>query len=464
MTLSLLILSIAVPIVFGYWVLMSILGRHPKEPILFRLAVSFGLGFGLLAQWMLVMGIVKIPYSLELVALPIVFTTIALFTICFFRKTRPADTFSDNFGEKSFKKFNILEYLMGGFIVLNVVYVFLMALNIPFAGWDVLATASFKAKIIYFERSLEFLRNFPCFSYPLYNSFCEVWISLMTGAWSEQIVKVIFPLTLSAFLVTQYYFLKQFVDRSWALFGLVLLVSSNLFTFHSAFAYRDIPISFYSCSSLMFLILWRKKQNDAWVLLAALFSGFASFLKTEGLIHAAVLFFIFLVILLLDTSFCLREKIKKFFKYSIPNFLICSLYPLYVLLAVAEPEGGRGFNIHRLSFSTSVINFSRVWVIFTRVLEDFFLLGNWNVVWVGLLLTLFMLKRHNFTFEIKILLLYLISFLLIVIFGFSFSSFYVKVANHYSILSRCILQFFPIAPMLIVLIHGRRDCKEIFRK
>ena len=70
---------IALPIILGYSVLL-ILSRK-QLPILLSLALSYGLGTGLLTQWMLLLGIIKIPFSIQTINYPLILITLVLLII-----------------------------------------------------------------------------------------------------------------------------------------------------------------------------------------------------------------------------------------------------------------------------------------------------------------------------------------------------------------------------------------------
>lgn len=443
MTMPLLALSLAVPIFVGYSLVLSLAKNTYPIPFLPKLAIAYGLGFGLLTQWMLIIGMANISYSFESIAFPILFFIPCILWSCCRRK--------DQILKYQWKRprFTVFEFIMISYLIWNLVFVFLIALNVPLIGWDVLATSSFNAKIIYIERSLEFLKNFPHSSYPLHIIFSQVWVSITIGSWDEQLVKIIFPVYFFCFLIIQYYFLSQFLKSRWAMLGIVLLSSSNFFTFHAGFAYRDLPLAYYSCSAIFFLILWHKQKGSAWLLLAALFSGLSSFVKTEGLLHAFVHLCTLIFILLKMKETPIKEKLKHFKTYALINFFICGLYPAYSIFFVFKDTKGPRFNFNNLIFHFSKDNFQNIYLTISRFLEDFFILQNWNIIWLIFVLSFFQIKKKNISFEILILLFSLTCFLALSFLSFSFSSLYALLDRD---LSRCIFQIFPLVPALIVLI------------
>ncbi|VAX35161.1 hypothetical protein MNBD_UNCLBAC01-1821, partial [hydrothermal vent metagenome] len=62
----------------GFAVILFLFRRSPLN-LVFTLALSYGLGFGLLAQWMLVLGILQISYSVMTIGLPLVVCAVIIF-------------------------------------------------------------------------------------------------------------------------------------------------------------------------------------------------------------------------------------------------------------------------------------------------------------------------------------------------------------------------------------------------
>jgi len=72
------IYSLALPTLLGFLFLKIIFKRFPL-PMPLIIGLSYGLGMGILAQWMLLMGICHIPYVKEIIEFPILVGVLLLF-------------------------------------------------------------------------------------------------------------------------------------------------------------------------------------------------------------------------------------------------------------------------------------------------------------------------------------------------------------------------------------------------
>jgi hypothetical protein len=336
--------------------------------------------------------------------------------------------------------------------------VFWQSFNIPISEWDEFATHAFNAKVFYYERSLEYLPNQPHSTYPLHVPLIQTWLNLNWGSWDHQYLKTIFPFYFLCLLVIQYYFLKKYTTQQWSLFGIVLLTSAPFLIYHATTAYRDFTLLFYHTAAILLLLMWNKEKFSIYLLSASLFAGFASFTKLEGtgylLIHTTLL----IVIITRYNDFTLSDKLKIFMKFCIPAFSICLFFHIYrYCLTLTETplsvKSSLGFDLYKIEFNISNELLNKFGTILYRFYENLFFSNNWNIVWLIFFLSLFKLKRKSYSTEIKLLLLAMFLFFGIYIAGYSLTQHYYWIAQTRTVLSRCILHIFPLAPILITLIN-----------
>ena len=72
-----LLISLILPLATGYQLLRFIL-RQNAINIIPAGALAYGLGLGILSQWMLFLGIAEIPYTLGIIAIPLLLITLLL--------------------------------------------------------------------------------------------------------------------------------------------------------------------------------------------------------------------------------------------------------------------------------------------------------------------------------------------------------------------------------------------------
>ena len=130
---------------------------------------------------------------------------------------------------------------------------FFLAIALPIYSWDSIYVIAPKAKILFYNGSMDQIKLLPLSSYPLQVPFSMTWVSFCLGVWDDQMVKIIFPLIFLCFVVIYFEFLKLLTNVRWALLGTVLLASSNLLTYHASIVYQDIFVMFYNMVSLILI-------------------------------------------------------------------------------------------------------------------------------------------------------------------------------------------------------------------
>ena len=454
------LIGLLLPFAAGY-TLLRFLFRKNRLPLAVSCALSYGLGMGLLTQIMLILGIVGIRYRLVSIAPFLVLSTIlfGLLTskvekgVFLFSGTGPCLSNEEVAETRTSSRifWDILCGLAWMFVIYNIFYVFWRALNIPIYTWDAIATTAFRGKIIFFEQSISYQQNFPYPSYPLHVPFMECWMALNLGVWDDQLIKIIFPCALLSFVIVHNYFLSCYTNKQWALLGTVILLSSNLLILHGTIGYRDVFFLYYECTVFMLLLLWRSKKNDAFLILASLFAGFATFTKLEGtaflIIHAAL----FSLILLNKRKSSLKWLIRKSLLFTIPSFGICGFYYAYKIFSRFPSSG-------KTEFDFTLSSLERIPVILNSFGENFFLSGNWNLVWFILAVSLAMNgKRLIRNMETRLLFIALVLSVGMYTSMSLLTTMFIWISGSWNIagLSRLVLHFFPLASLLIVLLNYR---------
>lgn len=435
------------------------------------LALAYGLGFGLLTQWMLLLGHFYFPFRIENIGLPLI--TIALFFLILrlrnyskfpITASIPANGRQSDFPpfSKNSIFFHIFCLLMFFYIAYEICFVFWRALNIPIYSWDALYFIALKAKLFFYEGSLNLLKNFPWTypvhgeSYPLHVSLSETWIALNIGQWDDQRIKILFPLTFVSYLILHYSFIKTFTNKIWAIFSVVLVISSNLLTFHATISYSDLFMMYYNCTTIILLLFWYKEKKDCYIILASLFSGFGTFVKLEGLGYSIIHGALVMAILAQNKDYLLKEKFKKLFMFAIPAVVLYSNFGYYKFSQHIPA-------VSRLYFDITLASWERIKIIFEQFANNLFLTGNWNILWFLLFLSLVIYVK-----KIKEGVIGLLSMSLAMFFGLYFC---LALCSHYNFdtlvgkqsyisLSRVFLHFFPLSVWLIILLNYPKPIKS----
>jgi len=455
-----LIISLLVPTLAGYAICLILFKKLPFNSLV-SLSISFGVGIGMITHWMLLLSMIGLTYSRANICFPL--TAVSLISIFYIKKNRMyknidrndliADKRIDGFTSGFLNNFSlktIIGIAVFVYITFQIYFVFWRSLNIPICSWDALYVIASKAKCLFYEGSIEPLKNYNLSSYPLHVPLSLTWVALNLGVWDEQLIKIIFPVVFLCYLIIQYDFLCRHTNKWWALIGTGLFVSANFPIYHATIAYRDFFLMYYNISVIILLLTGYETERDQFFILAGLFAGFATFTKLEALGYFFVNSLAFLFLLFKMKRCGLKEKMVKFLKFIVPGIGIFLFYYLYKHIHnIGQGQG-------RFLFDFNWQNLARIKVILWRFLEDFFLSGNWNILWFLLAVSLFV-RRASITknFQTKILLLLLLLYLgfyfIIALFTANFIS--IAGSHSYTVLSRLILHFFPLCPLLIVFLN-----------
>ena len=449
-----LIASLILPISVGYMILTITFRKTPLN-IPLRLSLGLGLGFGILSHWMLILGILNAPLNAWFIAMPLLI--ILSITSCFYLRqqkntidtSRPTKTvttkksLSPTAPITPFDPFCIIAVIYITYIIVFVVW---RSLNIPITDWDPVATSSFKAKIFFYDRSIHQLK-LPHASYPLHVPFLQAWTAICLGQWNDLLLKIIFPITLIAYTIIHYSYLKHLTNLKWALGGVCLLLSSGFLVHQSATAYRDVTMMYYNCTTILLILLWGRTKDMNILLLSSLFAGFTTFVKLEGTEYLGVYTMICLALLFNEKQTPTRDKISRLARFVIPSYSMCAFY--YFCKFYFNVAGTEG----RVAFIVSTSQLSRLAEILEAFKMALFMQGNWYLIWLILTVSLiYNIPKIKKDMEIKLILLSLTMFFTIYIIFLTFTS---AVIHYPTTLSRVILHFFPLAPLLITLINFR---------
>jgi len=446
--------SILIPCLIGYVLLSALIGRRYFN-LLPSLAISFGLGLGILTQCMLLLGILGIKYSVRSITFMLI-TIGVLIIIFFFVKSHSQKNLINKSLTNNYKKNNLIGgqdflslFLVAASIILMNYYtisIFWKAVHIPVYAWDSIATTVYNAKVLAYEQSLTGYQYFVRANYPLHMPMILTWISLHLGGWDDQLTKIVFPLMFISFIIIFNYFLCQYTSKKWALLGTFMLFSSNLLVYHASISYRDVFMIYYNCSVIMFLLIWKDQKPPGFLLLASLFAGIGTFTKLEGTAYFVIYCLTMIYILCQENEMNLKTKLKSFFIFFIPAFCICLIYFIFKSFMGVSTGDHLGFHIANSINNIGPVLAAYLWAVF--------LTANWNIIWVVLLFSIiFNFQKIIRSANIKILLITLVMF-----FGMhitiAITSGIGSEMIHTFTISRIILHFFPLSILLIILINS----------
>lgn len=446
------ILYLSIPTALGYS-LVNLICIKNTLPLYVKFMLGYGIGTGLLTNWVIILSFLKIPLGTISINIPILTFTIFLTYLSLKARTIP--------NPPSFKhemKFDMINFIFFIFILYSLCFIFWCGINIPISEWDTYSTLGLKSKTIYYNQSLNYLPYIGKFDYPIHLETLLAWLSFCIGHWDNTLIKIFYPISCLAYLVVQYYFLRFYTSVRWALFSIVLLLSSAFVVYHSIISYRDVTMMFYNCTSILLIILWYREKQIMYLILGALFSGMTSFIKLEGFGYLGIHNFLVCMLMFHIKFLNIKEKIKSIAIFGAVSYGLYSLYYFYknlYILPFVPPEivNPDHFNLSQLNLNLSSDTLFRIKIVLRRYISNLFLSGNWSLVWLIFLISILHIPRKKISLEIKALFFVLGVFFTIYLFSYIFTQHYLWVAFKDDVLSRSLLHIFPIITILIPLLN-----------
>jgi hypothetical protein len=256
------------------------------------LAVSYGLGIGLVSLEMLLFYMLGIGYSVRSVLSP----WIILIAVNLFRYARERKGCAGE-GRPSPGpgKFGVLDTFLAGGIAFEVAYAFFRALIKPIEAYDAIAIYAIRSKIFYLAGSVpadyfaSLAKLFPHADYPLNIQLIEAFLYTSMGSLNEALVKAIFPLFFAAILCVLYFAIRRFASRTYALIFTFILAGVPHFNNYATNAYLEVPLAFYVLVAGLYLLRWIAEEGHfGYLALSAAFAGLAGWTKNEGLLYCVI--------------------------------------------------------------------------------------------------------------------------------------------------------------------------------
>ena len=326
------ILGLLFPIAFGLVISLVI---SPEINILERIALAYGLGYGLLTLGMFFLNVLGIEFSL-INTIVLLSGILILSLVCLKWKNR--------FGYFSLKKLNPFQgkrniraplstfeitmiVLLGFFALSNVI----IAVYWPVHSWDALTTYDFRARIFAETKSIpeaadRIRDNFflpwytqGVFVYPPMTSLVHTWLYL--SGWGNP--KIFYPLLLICLATIFYFSLRDYTPRYHSLLFTLILVTVPFFHEQFSVAVLNFPFAFYFSVGTFYLYRWISTQKRGFLVLSGLLLGLGSWVRRESLV-----FFLGYLIVLAIYSIPRRRFLAPFL-FSLPYLSIEFLWGTY---------------------------------------------------------------------------------------------------------------------------------------
>ena len=343
----------------------------------------------------------------------------------------------------TFKSKDILNFIPFGIIILTSIPLWYQAHFYAFGGWDAWQVWNLKAKIIFlggenwtnmFDPIL--WRSSP--HYPLFFPLINAW------GWIFQTETIYKVPVFSSYVYTiltlglLFYGLKYLTKSIYAIFIIFVFLSMPLLNKLSYSQYSDNIVGFYMLATFISLIIAKSENKKNFALLAGIFLGTLSFVKSEGFIAS-------LIILAITPIFFLwknPETKKK--KLLIPFFIgaLFSYLPTVIFEIFYAPENQTFIN--GLTSPTKPITLKRIKTVFGfyffemfaplwnaffklsgKTAENFtFLEPKWNGLWIVMLLGIIASKLRSLSLKTIIIPVFLICYTGVVTFYYFLNTYF----------------------------------------
>lgn len=253
-------------------------------------------------------------------------------------------------------------------------------------GFDGLLTWGFKGKLAFGEGTwpvayfVDPWRQLSHPDYPLLIPSIEAWIYTFLGLVDEQVVKLLFILCYFALLVLFWDLSEAHVSSSTSIFYTILLATTPyLASIAAVSGYVDVPLALYLLGATAYLHRWVKKGQDTDLLLGAVLSALAVWVKREGIVYWLFNAFTVVAYVLVwgHTALSWREKGNKLLRFFVPAALI--LLPWFGFLKWLQVPNS---DFAPISITTLWENRARVPIIVGKVVGQYVSFGRWGVAWV----------------------------------------------------------------------------------
>lgn len=270
-----LLLALALASAVG-WGLAGLLGWRGAE----GLAAAWPLGAVVAAIWLFLLALLRLPWSLLSVGLPLLGAALALGAIAWqHRRPTPQQ-------RRSLPRSWELAGLL--LILVLLVAVSIQAVLLPFTDQDTWTNWGLKGKAFYLDSALApvmlLYQQFELYhmGYPPAQPLVQALGYLAMGGLSERLVKLIFPLWYGSGLALLYLGCRQWNSSRMAMGWTLLLATTPIMLDHATIANADLALSVGWLLGALALTRWIDSGTTRWLLAGTVALGSAAWIKLDG--------------------------------------------------------------------------------------------------------------------------------------------------------------------------------------
>jgi uncharacterized membrane protein YidH (DUF202 family) len=447
---------------YPFYFLIKQQWRNPERWV-DSIPISFGLGLGLLPFMLFYLSFAGIKLSNSNFIILLSFFSI-ISTILMLIRFSQAKKISSPKTKLTIKDLNNpFMFVMVLIIIFAILFSFFYSLSKPINTYDALFHWAYKAKILYYERSV----NTPSFTemfdtvvrlnthpdYPLLVSFLEFHICTIIGKYDDRLAKVIFPFFFLLTILFFWQFNRSFYPLEYRILSIVFFVTIPFFYIQRITdpfvpgtnniilgGNAELPLIFFYLVQIIHLFKWIKNGGFSNLFIAGLFSAFASFTKNEGTGLLAMSFLALIVIVLLYFKGTRKKRLLCCFSYLLLSLLM--LIP-WLIHHSYLPHIGENYP-QQLKINIFLANLQRLPTIILKIISEFSKIYLWGFLWILFFLLTFLNRKEKKEKGFKFLYLVLLLNGLMIIGIYIISPWNLKDLALLTVLSRILFQFSPL--------------------
>ena len=407
MEFVLLAASVIIPTVIG-WALLNII-FYKNDPFVFleKMALSYGLGFGIVTLEMFFFYFLRLRLDICGLLAPWIPVTFLAFIL----RPKRARVAQGAGALSLFERFLLLG------ISFEVIFSFFRSLIKPLEAFDSIAMYAVRSKIIYLAGMIPpdfFSRitlNYPNPDHPLLVPLAEVWVYTLLGKFDDLLVKIIFPAYLVSLLIAFFFFLKRLIPRREAFVFTFLLATIPQFNKFATIGYTDFILAYYYSIGTFLLYFWMKGRDSRLLILSGAFLAFGVLAKNEGIVLCLVSIIISGLFLFNN----LREKgriLRDLSVFILAMALICGPWLALRSTMRLDNEVLRLNEMGLGRFLKIFTRLDRIPVILYEFQKQFFGPKKWNLIWLVFFSLIVLKIKDSFSGETRYLVLSVILILL----------------------------------------------------
>lgn len=457
----LLIFAISIPLLTGYLITAWLTTGEREGGVLERLSLGYGLGSGVLAYLMFVLGLLRVPYSVLSVTLPMAALS-ALFAALILKKgggfLRTA-----RLGPSGLSGVRLIfSAMLIAWLLLKISFVLYENALRPIFAWDAWVHWSTGAKVFYYAKGLLldeagenfFGKTYRFMGHPIHSPLLQVWQALWLGSFDEALVKTWSALYFIAMLGIVYFAVRREGGVFPALVSAFFLSSLPLLSWHATESYSDLVLGYYALAATAAVWRYMRGANKGYLVLAGLFLAMGSTTKNEGIFFFAAV----LLALILYNILERRSYLSDALFFIIP-FAVLAL-PWFAFKAINGLGFGHGSYGSELTWLSdpkfgAAAEKGVHWEIIPGMLRQLFMSANFNLLFAFWLFVTVFKMRTALRTEIKYV--HLIAVSALAMFAFVYLVFEVTAVTETTGVNRNALTYAPIFLLSSALLYTLKE-------